>query len=581
LSGHPPSSEAVRDESNLRGLKLLAVFLPVTAVVVGEMVRTFLIAPSVGHDLDHVVSAALAVVAVLAFTWLMLEGIGRAQRSLVRQNRDLTLATAVSASLQGDDPVDVRIERALARIRDATGAADCSVDIVDDLDTRSLARTIRVAAAGSTPPATTGLLDVPLRSGTRIVGRLRVATAHVRSEDALDPGIVEVIAHEIACAIEVGQLVVDLRRRRREAGALYDVALQVTNRRSLTDILSAISLYARDLLDVDEASLCLDGRTSAALRRAGLLEGDAVAGAGMTCFNPTCDGAVGSLNAESATCPVKDAWQWGIAAEAPLRSLDSTIGELWVGRVRDEALDGSDRELLAGLADLAAIAVVSADRRRHDEMMATLAERERIAREMHDSLAQVLATSHLRLRALEGRPTVRDDVAIATEVAALGDLTHEAYVDVREAILGLRESSHLDRDLLSSLRIYLEKFSHQTGLAGHLETDLPDDLGLAPGAEIQVIRVIQEALTNIRKHAGASRATVRVVSDGLGICLSVDDDGRGFDPAANGNEEGFGLQAMRERMSLVGGSLAIYSAPGEGTRVLARLPAAVAVTTHA
>ncbi|HEX2756275.1 MAG TPA: sensor histidine kinase [Candidatus Limnocylindrales bacterium] len=582
MSGRLPLSDSVPDESNLRGLKLLAVFLPVTAVIVGEIGRAILIAPSVGTDLDHLISAGLAIAAVLAFTGLMLAGIGRAQRSLIRQNRDLRLATAVSVDLQEDDPLDEVIQRALTTLMDATGAREASVEILADPQTKGVARTIRRATDDAPPVNPTSHLEIPLRSGTALVGQLWIGPADHGATGPVDLGVVELIAHEIASAIQVRQLVVDLRRRRRQSSALYDIALQVTNRQPLADILGSISLHAHDLLEVDEATLCLSESASAALRQAHVLETDPPTGDGLTCFIRSAAGPIESLHSKSPICPVKAARTWGNIAQAPLRSSDATLGELWVARQRGEPFDDLDRDLLAGLADLAAIAVVSADLRQRDAMAAIVAERERIAREMHDSLAQVLATSHLRLRALEGRSEVRDHAALAAEIAALGDLTHEAYVDVREAILGLRESSHAERDLLGSLRIYLEKFSHQTGLAGRLETELPDDLGLAPGAEIQVIRVIQEALTNIRKHAGATRAVVRVVGDELGICLSVDDDGRGFDPKElGGREDGFGLHAMRERMNLVGGTLMIYSAPGEGTRVVARLPQAAGITAPA
>jgi len=585
MSGQLPLSDSVRDESNLRGLKLLAIFLPVVAVVVGEFGRAILIAPSVGNDLDHWVSAILAIAAVLGFTAMMLSGIGRAQRSLVRQNRDLRAATAVSVALQADDPLDDVIRRTLAELIEATGATAALVEVFADAGSGSPARTIDEKSpdrAGlrpaDRPAGAPEQVVVPLRTGATVVGRLTITAPGgyvTEPVEPIDPAVLELIGHEIASAIVMRRLVVDLRRGRSQADALYDVALQVTNRLPLADILGSVSVHAHDLLEADEATLCLSATASAALRSAHVLEAEPPSGDGLTCFIRTAAGPVESLHAPSPTCPVKAARTWGNVTEAPLRSSGSTLGELWVARSQSQPFDDLDRTFLGGLADLAAIAVVSADLRQREELAAIVAERERIAREMHDSLAQVLATSHLRLRALEARPAVQADPPIATEIAALGDLTHEAYVDVREAILGLRESSRTDRDLLGSLRVYLEKFSHQTGLAGHLETDLGGELDLAPGAEIQVIRVIQEALTNIRKHAGASRAVVRVTSDGDGLCLSVDDDGRGFDPADQARrEDGFGLHAMRERMSLVGGTLMVYSAPGDGTRVVARLPQA-------
>jgi signal transduction histidine kinase len=158
-------------------------------------------------------------------------------------------------------------------------------------------------------------------------------------------------------------------------------------------------------------------------------------------------------------------------------------------------------------------------------------------------------------------------------LAELAGLCHEAYRDVREAILGLRESSS-GRTLLESLAAYVDKFSRVSGIVTTLETDQPD-LALGPRCEVQVIRVIQEALTNVRKHSGATTAVVRVSAGPQSTSFVVEDDGDGFDPAAHrADAGGFGLHTMRERTELVNGSLTVDSAPGQGTRVVVRLPSA-------
>ncbi len=171
------------------------------------------------------------------------------------------------------------------------------------------------------------------------------------------------------------------------------------------------------------------------------------------------------------------------------------------------------------------------------------------------------------------RPEVGGSPRVAKELEDLAELTEEAYRDVREAILGLRESSRVDRGLVESLRAYLEKYSHQSGVKATLESTLGGEPALQPRTEVQVIRVIQEALTNVRKHSGAGSAVVRLSERDDAVRIVVEDDGRGFDLTGTlFGRDGYGLHTMRERMELIGGTLTIDSTPGSGTRVIATIP---------
>jgi two-component system nitrate/nitrite sensor histidine kinase NarX len=249
------------------------------------------------------------------------------------------------------------------------------------------------------------------------------------------------------------------------------------------------------------------------------------------------------------------------------------MGTLWIARRSDVAFTARDQEYLGALSRLAAIALTSAQARENEHQSAILDERERIAREMHDSLAQVLGVTHLRLRALDSFQGVRDSLEIAVEVAALADICEEAYHDVREAILGLRDATRTERGLLDSLRAFLVKYTQQCGIQTSLVSDLDHDLSLSPRSEVQVIRVIQEALTNVRKHSGASSATVWITESESTTTFVVEDDGDGFDPGGSlFNRDGFGMFTMRERMGLLNGSLSVDSTPGHGTRVIVGVP---------
>jgi signal transduction histidine kinase len=193
----------------------------------------------------------------------------------------------------------------------------------------------------------------------------------------------------------------------------------------------------------------------------------------------------------------------------------------------------------------------------------------------------VLGVIHLQLRSLEARAKDEASLGIADELEALAETADEAYSDVREAILGLRETVREDDGLEGSLREYLRKYSRQTGIAASLACEGDTRRALTPRAEVQLLRVVQEALTNTRKHAHASRVTVRIDCLKGGTTLTIEDDGVGFDPTtiSSSMEGGFGLASMRERVEQVGGRLDVHTAPNVGTTIVVRLDAEDTVGT--
>ncbi len=380
-----------------------------------------------------------------------------------------------------------------------------------------------------------------------------------------------VMFHFVARAqAETAQVVANLQRRQREGHAFYDVLLQISNQEPLADILAAVARHSRDLLASDHAAVCLNPASSQSVQ-----------------LDPTPAGAASPRN---GVCIVPDAeesydlhdlaYVRALRSSAELRqniqvqvhSSGRAFGEVWIGRTSAVPFKKRDREFLTTFSDIASIAVVGARMRESERQGAILAERERIARELHDSLAQVLGAVHLRLRVLASREDAVTP-AIALELIDLADVCEEGYGDARGAILDLREASHVGHNLLDGLRAYLDKYSGQCGIATSLEMSLKRDLALPPRSEIQIIRVVQEALTNVRKHSGATAATVCVTEESGTVTFVVEDDGRGFDATDDlSNGGGFGLHSMCERMELIGGTLLIDAASGRGTRIVAELP---------
>lgn len=220
-------------------------------------------------------------------------------------------------------------------------------------------------------------------------------------------------------------------------------------------------------------------------------------------------------------------------------------------------------------------ASVGDHRQRRIREQAIMEERERIAREMHDSLAQVLG--YINVKAEVARELVRGGQAeqATTQLEQLVQVAHTACGDVREEILALRATPRPDESMLEILYSYLERWQQLTGVETELEiSEGQTALPLARDARLQLFRIIQSALSNVRKHAAAERVRIRISSGPEWLETTVEDDGLGFDAVREGAETmpRFGLAMMRERAETLGGELEVSSAPGQGTRVMARLP---------
>lgn len=264
----------------------------------------------------------------------------------------------------------------------------------------------------------------------------------------------------------------------------------------------------------------------------------------------------------------------------PLKSKNAVIGVISIASSSARRFAPEDTHLLAIMGNQIAIAIENA--RLHEEVqgMAALEERERIAREMHDSLAQVLSYVNVKSQAARQFIASGREVEAEAQLEELESTAQEVYADVREAILGLRSTTSATRDMVSTLKEYIFRFSQMSGIQAKLEVGNSKPPILPVATELQIIRIIQEALTNVRKHAGAKHVWVRIVTDNNKVESTIEDDGHGFN-VSRVKRDGwpqFGLQTMKERAESVKGTLDISSKPGEGTKVTLRIPLEISVT---
>jgi PAS domain S-box-containing protein len=213
--------------------------------------------------------------------------------------------------------------------------------------------------------------------------------------------------------------------------------------------------------------------------------------------------------------------------------------------------------------------------------LAMLHERDRLARELHDSLGQIFAFVNAQGQAVR-RLLSRGDITTADAyVGRLVEVAREADVDIRESILGLRVALS-QPGLFAALTHYLAQYEKNYGI--HIKLDKPEtftDGAFEPLVEVQLLRIVQEALTNVRKHADAHCVRIAFARADGEARVTVHDDGEGFDPAGVEERcgEHIGLRVMRERAEEVGGSVSLHSAPGQGTKVVVRVPARWATRT--
>ncbi|MEW6320954.1 MAG: ATP-binding protein [Acidobacteriota bacterium] len=198
-------------------------------------------------------------------------------------------------------------------------------------------------------------------------------------------------------------------------------------------------------------------------------------------------------------------------------------------------------------------------------------ERRVIARELHDEVGQVLTAVRVELSRAERALAAHGEPGLLVEAQAI---TEGALRSVRDLSQLLHPSVLDDMGLAAAVERHAKGQSRRHGIEIHVVHDGVADVRLAPDVEAAAYRIVQEALTNVVRHARATRCTVTLRRADDRLLISVDDDGRGFPPddGSNGRPRGLGLVGMRERAAQVGGSLRLASVPGDGTRLSVELP---------
>ncbi len=238
----------------------------------------------------------------------------------------------------------------------------------------------------------------------------------------------------------------------------------------------------------------------------------------------------------------------------------------------------------AGVIGVIGVVVDATERKRQEELHTRLVEqvmtaqdeeRGRIARELHDETGQSLTALLVGLRTIEGSPTVAEAARLARQ---LREMAAQTLIDVGRLSRGLHPGVLDDLGLAVAVTRHVQEFARVYGIVEDTLIEGLDSGPLLPLVQNTVYRVLQEALTNVARHAAARRVSVRLVRNETTVELRVRDDGVGFEPGAvlggtaTVDRRGLGLHGMRERAALLGGVVQIESARGDGTMITARFP---------
>ena len=253
----------------------------------------------------------------------------------------------------------------------------------------------------------------------------------------------------------------------------------------------------------------------------------------------------------------------------PVAIQGRVIGEIDLFFRTPREVSAEERSLYDALATHLASGMEGLRANALEREQAVAQERTLIAQELHDSIAQSLAFLKIQVALLKEAMRQHDEQRMAGVVGEIEAGVRESNADVRELLMHFRTRTQ-GEDVLAALRVTLQKFEHQSGVHAQLRS-FGHGVPLPADAQIQVLHIVQEALSNVRKHARASSVTL-TVHQTPAWSFEVQDDGIGFEPQAERDDVHLGLRIMRERAQRIGAALDWVSQPGGGATVTLTLP---------
>jgi len=422
-------------------------------------------------------------------------------------------------------------------------------------------------------------LTVPLIVKDEVYGSLGFHYAKPRQFSEEDVSVGVSFGNQAALAIENARLHQVDQDRQRELQTLLDVTAAASSSLELDEMLSAALDRLVALVGASRAGVILLDEASGELEPRTLRPERTVAPEDLTELIQACRGVI----ADGEPLYVPPDPETGFiepGALLPLRVRGQALGVLVIIGPQGSVFNEGHLALFESTADQLGVAVENARLYEQAEQAAAAAERSRLARDLHDAVTQTLFSASLIAEVLP-RIWERNPDEGWKRLEELRELTRGALAEMRTLLLELRPSALIDAPLGDLLRQLAESITGRARVPVAVEAE--DECALPPEVKVALYRIAQEALNNVAKHAGASRATVSLRGfppdvggerEGAGaVELRVSDDGRGFDPQSI-PPESLGLGIMRERAEAIGAALRIESQVDHGTQVVVAWPSA-------
>ena len=430
-------------------------------------------------------------------------------------------------------------------------------------------------------------LSSPLRFGDRFLGALHLYFVGMPRAESRE--LLEILVGEVAVAVDAANI------RTRDLLTLFEVDRSIRAEINLERLLENVLARIRERVRAEASAVYLsdeDGRLTLAwgrdvqgrVVRSGNEHGWATGNLALESAlqrlplsvpdleaTPLLETKQGMILLNQPDDPVLGGSRAAIAL--PMLTESELVGVIILGHSQENAFDTRELPLLNLLASQVTLAVRNARAYLYSEEIAIFDERSRIAREIHDGIAQSLAFTAMKLD-LAGRLLEKDPKRVLSEIELAKTTLREQIKEVRRSIFALRPLDLERLGFLETVRQYTKDFGEQNNIKTTLE--LHGEPRLSPTNEAVMFRILQEALNNIAKHSRAKIVTVTLQTHPSSTNLTVQDDGIGFDPNALTGKVttagGLGLSQMRERVEARGGKFEYSSRTGNGTRVTAVLP---------